>query len=129
MNATPLSSGPIDASQLPLELMARNPNIPEEQKVAEVTRQFEAVLVRQILAEARKTVIHSNISEPSAISGIYDDLVNQTLADSVSRSGMLGLADSLREQLSRPATGGSVSAAASANPVPGAAVVASPKVP
>lgn len=100
----PLPSGPIDPSQMPLDALARNPHVSEETKIGEATRQFEAVLLRQILTEARKTVIRSDLEESSSVSAIYDDLINQTLADSISRSGMLGLADLLKRQFARPST-------------------------
>ncbi len=102
----PLPSGTIDPSQMPLDELARNPHVSEEVKVGEATRQFEAVLLRQILTEARKTVIHSDLEESSSVSAIYDDLINQTLADSISRSGMLGLADLLKRQFATPAAAG-----------------------
>jgi len=89
------------ASELPLDRLAANPNIPEQEKVAEVCRQFEAVLLRQILQQARKTVIDSEFNSESATSGIYQDMVTNQLAESISRSGGLGLAQSLQAQLTR----------------------------
>jgi Rod binding domain-containing protein len=41
----------------------------------------------------------------TAVSGIYDDMVNNQLADSVSRSGAFGLAKSLEGQLSHQTLG------------------------
>ena len=46
----------IEASQLPLESLAGNPNVSDKEKVGEVSRQFEAVLLRQILQDIRKPV-------------------------------------------------------------------------
>ncbi len=118
----PLPSGPIDPSQMPLDEVARNPHVSEKAKIGEATRQFEALLLRQILTEARKTVIHSDLEESSSVSAIYDDLINQTLADSISRSGMLGLADLLKRQFATPAAAaGSTGCAAPGSPA-GAAV-------
>ena len=39
---------------MPLEQLAANPHFTDQEKVAEVSRQFEAVLLRQILQETRK---------------------------------------------------------------------------
>ncbi len=90
----------------PLTALPRSPDPsprePDEQaKLAEATRQFEAVLLRQILQQARQTVIRSKITEPSPGSDIYQDLVNTQMADAMSRSGGLGLAATLQRQLSR----------------------------
>jgi flagellar protein FlgJ len=88
----------IDASQLPLESLAGNPNLSDHQKVAEVSRQFEAVLLRQILQDIRKPVLASANSE-ATVNGIYSDMINNQLADNISRSGTFGLARSLQSQL------------------------------
>ena len=87
----------VKASQLPLESLAGNPNISEADKVAEVSRQFEALLLRQILQEAHKNESSSGTGGLS--SDIYSDMINQQIADSVSRSGSLGLAKSLQGEL------------------------------
>ncbi len=118
MNVSPLPTGPIDPSQLPLDTLARNPHVSEEQKVGEATRQFEAMLLRQILTEARKTVIHSDLEESSSVSAIYNDMINQTLADSISRSGMLGLADLLNRQFTRTPAVSPTAASPTAPPLP-----------
>lgn len=86
----------IDPSRLPLEMLAGNPNISDKEKIGEVARQFESVLLKQILSEARKSESSGGVA-----SGIYDDMVNTQLADSISRSGKFGLAASLKEQLTR----------------------------
>jgi flagellar protein FlgJ len=90
----------INAADLPIEQLAGNPNISDKDKVAQTCRQFEAVLLRQILGEARKTVISSG-EEDSTETGIYNDMVTSQLADSISRSGTFGLAKSLEAQLVR----------------------------
>jgi flagellar protein FlgJ len=91
----------IKVSELPFEQLAANKNIPEQEKVGEACRQFEAVLLRQILQEARKTVIQSKDNSGSTVSGIYDDMINNQMADTISRSGHFGLAKSLQSQLVR----------------------------
>jgi len=89
----------INPANLPLEKLAANPNVSDKDKVAEACRQFEAVLLRQILQETRKTVIASSETPDSNVTGIYNDMVNNQLADSISRSGEFGLAKSLQAQL------------------------------
>ena len=96
----PLAIHPrINASDVPLHDLAANKNIPDTEKVAEVSRQFEAVLLRQILQETRKTSVSPSSSADATTSGIYDDMVNSQLADSISRSGSFGLARSLQREL------------------------------
>jgi Rod binding domain-containing protein len=88
----------IDASQLPLDSLAGNPSISDADKVAEVSRQFEAVLLRQIFQDIRKPVLAPAEGDATA-SGVYSDMINNQLADSISRSGGFGLAKSLAAQL------------------------------
>lgn len=88
----------VKASDLPFEKLAGNKSVSESDKVQEACRQFEAVLMRQILQEARKTVISSGESESSS-KGIYDDMINNQMADSMTRSGGIGLAKSLQAQM------------------------------
>ena len=96
----PLAIHPrINASDVPLHDLAANKNIPDTEKVAEVSRQFEAVLLRQILQETRKSSISPSSSADATTSGIYDDMINSQLADSISRSGSFGLAKSLQGEL------------------------------
>jgi len=90
-----------DASPLALERLAHNPNLTEEQKVSELARQFESVLLRQILKNAQKTVIKSDYTDDSFSHEIYQDLMTAQLAESISDSGAFGLARSLEEQLTR----------------------------
>ena len=87
------------AEDLSLEKLAGNKSLSEPEKVAEVSRQFESVLLRQILGQARKTVFSSKFKQDSMTSGIYQDLVTSQLADDISRSGSFGLARSLEAQL------------------------------
>ena len=98
MDIPPLQSH-VKASVLPFEKMAASKSVPDSDKLKEVCKQFEAVLLRQILGEARKTVIPSSGNPDSNTSGIYNDMVNNQMADSISRSGAFGLAKSLEAQL------------------------------
>lgn len=95
----------IDVSQIPLEDLAGNTSVSDQQKVAEVSRQFEAVLLRQIFQEIRKPVLDSSEAS-STTTGIYSDMINNQLADSITRAGGLGLARSLSSQLSHQVLSG-----------------------
>ena len=98
----PLSLQPqIKAADVPLHELAANKHLSDQEKVAEVSRQFEVVLLRQILQETRKSSVSPSSSADASVSGIYDDMINSQLADSISRSGSFGLAKSLQGQLAR----------------------------
>ena len=99
MNIAPLQNNA--AADVPIEQLAHNRALTEQQKVGEVARQFEALLLRQILQETQKTVIPSKYADNSTTAGIYHDMVTNQLADSISKSGTVGLAQSLTRQLTR----------------------------
>jgi len=100
MDISPLHPA-VKAGQLPIERLAGNPQLSEAEKIGELSRQFEAVLLRQILQNAQKTVIKSDLVPESAASGIYQDMVTNQLADSISKSGAFGLGRSLEQELTR----------------------------
>lgn len=91
----------VDATNLPLDRLAENRQLSESQKVTEAGRQFEAILLRQILGEAMKPVFKSEFTGQSAQAGIYQDMVVNQLADNLTRSGGMGLAKSLNHELAR----------------------------
>ena len=91
MNVNPLQRQ-IVASDIAPEQLAGNSRLTEKQKIAEASRQFESVLLQQILGESQKTVIKSEFSDNSTAAGIYQDLITKTLSDNISKSGAFGLA-------------------------------------
>ena len=91
----------VNAHDIPLERLAASPNLSEPQKIAELSRQFEAILLRQILQNARKTVIKSELTDDSLANDIYDDMVTTQLADAMSKSGSFGLGQTLEKELTR----------------------------
>jgi Rod binding domain-containing protein len=98
MDINPLQSRHIDLSNVPLENLASSTQVDQKDKIAEVSRAFEAVLLRQILQESQKPSFKSKLSGDSATDGIYHDMVVNQLAESISKSGSFGLA----KQLARP---------------------------
>jgi Rod binding domain-containing protein len=99
MNIAPLNPPSRASGEIPVEKLASHKGLTEQEKIAEASRQFEAVLLRQILHDARKPVFKSTLTEKSATNAIYDDLVTAQLADAISRGGEFGLARSLATQL------------------------------
>ncbi len=115
MTISPIqSSSQPDASSIAVENLVGNKHLSEQQKIAEASRQFEAIMLRQILSESQKPVITSEFTDNSTAAGIYQDYVTNTLADSMSKAGTLGLAKIFEQQLTHPApkTGAMTSKAA-----------------
>ncbi|HEX9047421.1 MAG TPA: rod-binding protein [Verrucomicrobiae bacterium] len=106
----------VDASHIQLESLAGNRALTENQKIAEASRQFEAILLRQFLSESQRPVIQSEIADNSAASGIYQDFITNQLADSLSRNGGIGLAATFERQLTHPKTAAPAAQAAEAKP-------------
>ncbi|HXI50114.1 MAG TPA: rod-binding protein [Candidatus Saccharimonadales bacterium] len=104
MNIRPALGSTHTGPSVPLEQLAANKNLSEPEKVNQASRQFEAVILRQILSQARKPVFPSKLTKESTASGIYQDLVTGQLADAISQNGSFGLAHSLQAQLHRQAS-------------------------
>jgi Rod binding domain-containing protein len=88
----------VNAQDIPLDRLAGNPNVSEPEKLRAAARAFEAILLRQILESAQKTVIPSTLNPESTSKAIYRDLITTQLADSIARSGQFGLARSFEDQ-------------------------------
>ncbi len=68
----------------------------DPEKAAGVARQFEAILLRQILSESMKPLL-----ENGASGQVYGYLLTDSLADSISQGGGMGLASILQSQLDK----------------------------
>jgi Rod binding domain-containing protein len=102
MNIAALPSNPVSAADIAPESLAGNKSLSEHQKIAEASRQFEAMLLRQILSESQKPVIKSEFTDNSTAAGIYQDFVTTQMADGLSKSGTLGFAQVFDRQLDHP---------------------------
>ena len=100
MNISALNK-PVNAAEIAPERLANNPALSERQKIFEASRQFEAILLRQILSSTQKPVIASKFTDNSTASQIYRDMVTDQLADNISKSGAFGLTRIFEQQLSR----------------------------
>ncbi|HWY31760.1 MAG TPA: rod-binding protein [Candidatus Acidoferrum sp.] len=128
MNIYPTSSAaPTDLSSIRVEDLAGNKNLTEQQKIGEASRQFEAIMLRQILSEAQKPVITSEFTDNSTAAGIYQDFTTNALADSMSKAGTLGLAKVFEQQLSHPVS--KAGAAPQAHTAPVSPILVAPKHP
>jgi Rod binding domain-containing protein len=100
MEISSLNTHEVRAADLPLDKLAANQSISEKDKIAEVSRQFESVLLRQILAQAQKPLFDAPLAGSGSSSAIYQDMITQELADRISRGGSFGFANVLEKQLS-----------------------------
>jgi flagellar protein FlgJ len=71
-------------------------NAPEAVQRAEVSAQFEAILLRQMLAPTMTSMLGS---ESGAAASVYGDMLTDTLAQQLSRGGGFGLAQMMAQQL------------------------------
>jgi len=101
MNIASLQSLRVEAANLSLDRLATSTQVPEKEKVAEVSRAFEAVLLRQILSESQRPAFQSSSAGNSSVDGIYRDMVVNQMADDISKSGSFGLGKSLARELQR----------------------------
>lgn len=75
---------------------------PSPAEVQKATRQFEAILVRQLLAPAIDPIMNGGSlggGEGGSGGGVYGYLLTDTLATSIAEGGGLGLATVLSRQL------------------------------
>lgn len=89
----------LNTEHLDLQSLAGNQALSEQQKIAEASRQFEMILLRQFLSEAQKPMIQGALTDNSSVAGIYQDMVSTQLADAMSQGKGIGLAESFQKQL------------------------------
>ena len=90
----------VQASDLPLERLANSDQVSKQEKIGEAARQFEAVLLRQILSQAQKPLFkNSLVPGGGTTNAIYQDMVTQQLADRISEGGTFGFATVLKREL------------------------------
>lgn len=90
---------PASTANVPLNELAGDKHLTTKQKVGEVARQFEALLLQQILASTEKPVIKSEFTDNSPEAGIYRSMIVRQLSEAISKSGSFGLAKMLQHQL------------------------------
>lgn len=115
LNATSAAAGSSAAetamvarSRVPLRPSALRQAAPEVQR-AEVAAQFEAILVRQLLAPT----MTSMLGPEGAASSVYGDMLTDTLSQQLTRGTGLGLGRLLEQQLTPRASTGALTSSAS----------------
>ena len=87
-------------TDLPIEQLARNSQLSEAERIAGASRHFEAILLRQFLSEAQKPVLDPKGGPHGAVNDIYKDMMVNALAEQISKTGTLGIAQTFQTQLS-----------------------------
>ena len=97
------SNPKVKPADIPLEKLAASKSLNEAEKTHEAARQFEAVLLRQILTDAQKPAIQSRFNMTGVSNSIYQDMMVNQLADQISSAQTLGLSQQLEAQMTRQA--------------------------
>jgi Rod binding domain-containing protein len=71
----------------------------QKQKLAEATRQFESVLIRQMLTSLEKTTQLSGSKNMLGGQSAYSSMMVDALSDAIAQAGGLGLAKTLDSML------------------------------
>lgn len=111
----PIQLQTMSANHLKVEQLANNTKLSESEKMAEIGRQFEAILLRSYLGDAMKPMLGGGVMNGMnpAQKGIYQDMMVNSLADQISSSGQFGLAHMFQMQLTPKHTAADGPAAAS----------------
>ena len=99
MNLTIQNPTPTLAAVTDPALAQKGTGASEHAERAEACRQFEALLLRQILGQARRPVLNPKSESGGTAGSIYRDMITERLSDSMSKGGGIGLARSLEQQL------------------------------
>ncbi len=98
---SPLSNPAVNAARLTPEQIADSQVLSDREKLSEMSRQFEAVLLRQILTEAHKPVFKSSMALGSAASSVHQDMLITEMAKQMTQGPGTGLATQLTRDLGR----------------------------
>ena len=100
-------------------------------KLLQAAKDFEAIFVRQMLKSVEKTTAAGGSAKPTAGQSTYGSMIVDTLSDSISKGGGLGLADVVARSMMAAHTLGKPAAsppgASGAPPTPAPSLVPSLK--
>jgi len=82
----------------------------KDQQMWEVSRQFEAIFLQQMMQAMRATVPESKLQPKSYANSMYDDMLDQAISQAGSQQAPLGLAMNIYKQLQREAASQQVNA-------------------
>ncbi|GAM03397.1 rod-binding protein [Novosphingobium sp. MBES04] len=81
--------------------MDRTPGATAREELAQAAKQFEAIFVRQMLAEARKTHFDKDGIFSSSALDTFRQMQDERFAEIAAQTGTLGLASVIEAQLAR----------------------------
>ena len=97
--ASRLSYPSASAAHLAVERLAHADRRSQQDKIREISRQFESILLRQFLSEAQKPMFGTESQMSSGQRAVYQDMVVNVLSDTISQSGKFGLAQVFEREL------------------------------
>ncbi len=71
----------------------------DEEKLREVCRQFEGILLSMLYSEMKKSALQSDLIPRSAARRIFEEMLDQKLMENAAERSSMGLADMLYNQL------------------------------
>lgn len=71
--------------------------VPHDPELGKVSHQFESILIRQFLTESMKSLLEGGPSGQ-----VYGYLLTDSLANSISEAGGLGVSSVIQAQLEKP---------------------------
>ncbi|MFO7729717.1 MAG: rod-binding protein [Spirochaetia bacterium] len=89
------------SSQVSESSSANAENTAKNDKLKETCSDFQAIFIKQMLDSMRKTVNKSGLLEGGQAEEIFEDMLYDEYAQSISKNGNIGLDDMLYKQLSR----------------------------
>jgi Rod binding domain-containing protein len=78
-------------------------NVPPPRDLAEASEKFEAIFLRQFLDKAMKPLLHDTPGSGMSGAGIYQYMMTDVLANSLSEQGQFGFSSLLQMQLANEA--------------------------
>ena len=94
----PFNTAPTALDSMQWKVSMRDGQLDKMQQIDEAAKQFESILFRQYLDEALKTSDGENSLLGSSIP-MYDHIIKDTLATSMTKGNSLGLSSVLQTQL------------------------------
>lgn len=92
-----ISSASLDPSQL--EALVNNDAVSTQQKLKEVSVQFESIMLREYLNTSLKPLLKSQMGEGASGSHVYEGMIIDHMADTLARSGQFGVADAFYQEM------------------------------
>ena len=82
-----------------LQSLVHNKNVSTTAKLKEVSIQFESIMMREYLKVAMGPMMKSHMGEAPAGSQFYEGILVDQMADSLSRTGQIGISDAFMKDM------------------------------